>query len=127
MKKLLVSLLSGLCLAIVSINAVAISNQIDIRLLVFHYIEEEEEEPPSKGYRTPAAPVICTIDFENHSIKTSISYNITVYELWDEDGDSPIVSYASDYELVEYMAKASGVFQFRIVTTERIYVGYIDL
>ena len=80
-----------------------------------------------KGYRMPSAPFICTIDFENHRIETSIPYNITIYELWDEDGVSPIVSYANDYELVDYMANASGVFQLRVITAKRIYVGYIDL
>ena len=80
-----------------------------------------------KGHRMPSAPFICTIDFENPRIETSIPYRITAYELWDEDCDYPIVSYANDYKLVDYMANASGVFQLRIVTTERTYIGYIDL
>lgn len=82
---------------------------------------------PSKGKRLPSATFICTIDFDNRSIVTTIPYNIIAYELWDENGYSTIVSYANDYELVEYMANVSGVFQLRIVTAERTCVGYIDL
>ena len=127
MKKLLISLLSGLCLAIVSINAFAISNQIDIGLFVFHYTEEEREEPPSKGYRIPAAPVICTIDFENHRIVTSIPDEIISYDLWNEDGEATIASYSTDYELIRYLANTIGVFQLRLITSEHTYVGYLDL
>ena len=75
----------------------------------------------------PAAPVICTIDFDSHRIATSIAYEITAYELWDEDGVSPIVSYPSDYDIVEYMSRLAGVFQLRIVTSDRTYAGYLEL
>lgn len=89
--------------------------------------DPDKGDEHEKGYRMPSAPFICTIDYDNHRIETSIPYEITAYELCDEDVYSPTISYASDYELVEYMANASGVFQLRVVTAERTYVGYIDL
>ena len=69
----------------------------------------------------------CTIDFENHRIETSIPYDIIAYELWDEDGVDTIVSYPSDYDIVEFMSTVSGAFQLRLITVERTYVGYLDL
>ena len=92
----------------------------------------EAEEPdrsvdPSKGRRIPAAPVICTIDFKNHRIATSIPYAITAYELWDEEGESLIVSYTNDYDMVQYMANTTGVFRLRLTTDGRTYLGYLEL
>lgn len=126
MKKSLVSLLSGLCLTLVSINAFAGLKLIDIGLIIFQEVEKDKD-PPSKGYRAPEVSVICTIDFENHRIATSLPYEITTYELWDEYGEIPIVSYASDSDLVEYMEYTSGIFQLRLITSEQTYLGYLDL
>ena len=75
----------------------------------------------------PAAPVICTIDFDSHRIATSIVYEITAYELWDEDGNVPLVSYTDDYEFVDYLSGVSGEFQLRIITSACVYAGHIDL
>lgn len=111
----------------VSINAYAKSEQINIGITVLQNEDEGKEDFPSKGWRTPAIPITCTIDFENHRIATSFSYEITAYELWDMDGIAPIVSYSNDYDLVECMSDISGEFQFRIVTLECTYVGYLDL
>ena len=113
-------------MVLASIPMYAGSNPIRIGLSDMQQVEEEDERP-SKGYRVPAAPVICTIDFESHRIATSIPYEIIAYELWDEDGTAQIVSFASDYDLVEYMSCMSGAFQLRLVSSERTYVGYIDL
>lgn len=125
MKKLFVSLLSGICLTIVSTGALAAMEPINIGLSPSDEVKDPEH--PSKGQRLPAAPVICTIDFENHRIVTSIPYEITAYELWDEEGNASIASYPTDYDLVEYMSGLSGVFQLRLVTSEYAYIGYLDL
>lgn len=90
-------------------------------------VDDEGKDMPSKGKRIPSAPITCMIDFENHRIETSIPYNITAYELWDDDGIDTIVSYTSDYDIVEFMTTVSGVFQLRLITVERNYVGYLEL
>lgn len=88
---------------------------------------EEDVDPPLRGHRIPSPATTCTIDFENDRIETSIPYEIIAYELWDEDGVDTIVSYTSDYDIVEFMSTVSGVFQFRLITVERTYVGYLEL
>lgn len=123
MKKLTIMLMVIIC-SLWQFQTLAVSDSTQIPL---QPEGPDKNDLPEKGYRMPSAPFICTIDFENHRIETSLPYNIIAYELWDEDGDSPIVSYANDYEMVECMANDSGVFQFRIVTDERTYVGNIDL
>lgn len=119
-------MLSGICLTIISTGALAATEPINIGLTIVQEVDKGKEFP-SKGQRLPAASVICTIDFENHRIVTSIPYAITAYELWDEERDASIVSYPTDYELVEYISCLSGVFQLRLVTSEGVYIGYLDL
>ena len=87
----------------------------------------DKGDKPDKGHRIPSAPIICMIDFEHNRILTSIPFEITDYELWEEVGDASIISYPSDCELVEYMAGITGVYMLRIVTSERAYVVYIEL
>lgn len=89
-------------------------------------VDDEGKDVPSKGMRIPSVPVVCTIDFEHHLISAA-PYEITTYELWDEDGHAPLVSYDSDYEFVEFISGLSGNYQLRLVTNQRIYVGYLDL
>lgn len=118
-------LLSAFCLTLATIPALAESQSITLSSHCTGDPEWNENNP--YGPRMPAAPVICTIDFDSHRIATSIAYEITAYELWDEDGVSPIVSYPSDYDIVEYMSRLAGVFQLRIVTSDRTYAGYLEL
>ncbi|MDE6022962.1 MAG: hypothetical protein K2G13_05605, partial [Muribaculaceae bacterium] len=67
------------------------------------------------------------IDISTHSIQTSLSNDIISYELWDEEGESMIVSYKYDSNMVAFLSTVKGVYQFRIATAETIYLGYIEL
>lgn len=49
------------------------------------------------------------------------------YELWDETGDSMIISYSNDYDMVSYMLSLTGFYQLRIVSEYTIFEGYLDL
>ena len=117
----------GLCLTIFTITAFAESRQLSIPMLASSKGEPEEKDWPSKGHRIPAATEICTIDFDSFSIVTSFPNEITTYELWNEDSNVLLVSYASDYELVEYMSRINGTYLLRLVTVEGAYIGYIEL
>lgn len=98
-------------------------------IIMYPSMSEQGENPdhPSKGFRIPATPASCRIDIENHLIATSVPYAITAYELWDEEGDSKIVSYACDYEFIQHITDTSGEFQLRLVTDELTYIGYLEL
>lgn len=114
----------GLFLTMVSTSAFA-----DLTTIMYPSMSDHEENPelPSKGFRMPVAPVTCTIDIENYRIVTSIPYAITTYELWDEEGNSQIVSYAYDYDFIQHITDTSGEFQLRLVTDEHTYIGYLEL
>ncbi len=123
MKKLTLMMIAIIC-SLWHFQTLAVSVKTEITL--------QDERPdkgiqPDKGHRIPSAPVICTIDFENHRIETSIPYEIIAYELWDEDGIDTIVSYPSDYDIVEFMSTVSGAFQLRLITVEHTYIGYLEL
>ena len=49
------------------------------------------------------------------------------YELRDEEGETMIVGFSSDSDLVEFMTSLQGVYQIRLVTDEYLYIGYIEL
>ena len=110
-----------------NIEAFAISGTADILIREQQCEEPDIKDENAKGPRMPSAPMRCTIDFDNQCIETSIPYLITAYELWVEDGTTQVVSYPDDYELVEYMSGAYGVFQLRLITSGPTYTGYIDL
>lgn len=80
-----------------------------------------------KGHRTPAAWSECIVSFTDNCIETSVAMDILSYELWDEDGESMLVSCATDHELVEFMSCISGSYQLRLVTEEYLYIGYVNL
>ena len=124
MKNFINHLLSALCLIFVSLPIFAESGSLTIDVTT---IDENREEHPEKGPRTPSAPTVCTIDFDNHRIETSIPYAVTAYELWEDEGIAIIVSYPSDYDMVEYMSGQTGVYQLRIVTSDGTYAGYLEL
>lgn len=117
--------MSAFCLTLATIPALAESQSITLSSHCTGDPEWNENNP--YGPRMPAAPVICTIDFDSHRIATSIVYEITAYELWDEDGNVPLVSYTDDYEFVDYLSGVSGEFQLRIITSACVYAGHIDL
>lgn len=124
MKKIVIIFLLGICLTIISLPVEADSESITISLGTE---DPDRTDPDPKGLRTPVAPNICTIDYGNHCITSTIPYEIIAYELWDEEGHAPLVSYKSDYEFVEFISGLSGNYQLRLVTNQRVYVGYLDL
>ena len=99
----------ALCLIVGQSAAMAARNDVTV------YLENEEEtevnnEDP-KGPRMPSHPVVCTIDFSNHRMELSVLPQIISYEVWDEKGESLIKSYASDSDMVAYLATVSGSFR----------------
>ena len=75
----------------------------------------------------PAAPVICVIDFTNLSITSDRLPIVLSYEFWDETGDTMIISYPNDYDMVFFMSSQTGIYQLRLVSAETTYTGYIEL
>lgn len=88
--------------------------------------EPDKKVLPDKGHRMPAY-ISCTIDFAAGSIESSIASPILSYELWDEEGETILASYATDHELVDFMATLTGAYQLRLVTDEYLYIGYLEL
>ena len=122
MKNFINHLLSALCLIFISLPIFAEDHSSSMQIFI-----SEQPDEHNKGTRTPAAPTVCTIDFDNHRIETSIPYAVTAYELWEDEGIAIIVSYPSDYDMVEYMSGQTGVYQLRIVTSDGTYAGYLEL
>lgn len=89
--------------------------------------KSEQQEKPEKGKRTPDKAETCIIDFNSTTIQTSLSDEITYFELWDKEGLLLLTSYSTDYEMVLFMAQQTGLFQFRIVTSYHTHIGYIEL
>lgn len=79
------------------------------------------------GWRMPAAPITCTIDFTTLSITSNRVQLILSYELMDETGEEIVATYPNDYDMVVYMSSLTGCYQLRLVTAESTYIGYIEL
>lgn len=82
---------------------------------------------PTKGHRMPSEKVVCVIDFTSGQIMVETSSPVISYELRDEEGETMIVGFSSDSDLVEFMTSLQGVYQIRLVTDEYLYIGYIEL
>ena len=94
-------------------------------------LTKQDQEPikkdrPSKGNRMPGYTT-CLIDLLNRCIICSMEETVLHYELWDENGETLLVSYPTDGEMTGYMADISGAYQLRLVTEEYLYIGYVDL
>lgn len=107
-----------------NVNAESSADQITVSLNKDD-IDIREESP--KGWRIPAAPILCTIDFRNSSITSGIPKPVLFYQLWDEEGETMLASYSTDSEMVAFMTQLIGVYQLRIVTEDSIYIGYTEL
>lgn len=81
----------------------------------------------SRGRRTPARHIYCLIDFDVKGISIENDTEILSYELWNEEGESLIVAYPEDEQMVEFMSGLKGTYQLRLVTEECLYVGYVEL
>ena len=79
------------------------------------------------GFRMPAAPITCTIDFTTLSITSNRVQLILSYELRDETGEEIVATYPNDYDMVVYMSSLTGCYQLRLATAESTYIGYIEL
>ena len=87
--------------------------------------DKPEEEP--RGWRMPAVPLTCTIDFTDLSITADRLPVVLSYELLDETGDKMIISYSNDYDMVVFMSSLVGVYQLHLVLGETSYIGYTVL
>ena len=93
-------------------------------------LSEEEDDIPEEnpfGWRIPAPPTTCLVDFANLSITSDRLPIVLSYELWDEAGDIMLISYSNDYDMVTFMTSLTGGYQLRLVTEENTYIGYIEL
>ena len=123
MKKITATFIA-IILSLWHFQTLAASGSTDITLQAE---QPDEHKVPLKGHRMPSTQYICTIDFNNYRIETTIPYDIIAYELWNEDGAGMSASYSTDYEIVEFMDGLSGEYQLRIVTTQHAYTGYLEL
>ncbi len=105
----------------------AYSDHDDTNVITLSESKSLTHEKPAKGKRTPGKTETCIIDFNNATIHITITSDITCYELWDEEGESMLASYSTDSEMVLFMTQQTGIFQLRVVTTDSIYIGYIEL
>ena len=127
MKKLLTYLTIALSL-IVGLGTKLKAEQSSPQIIVS--LSQEEDEIPEKnpfGWRMPAVPTTCMVDFANLSITFDRLPIVLSYELWDETGDIMLISYFSDYDMVTFMSSLSGYYQLRLVTEGNTYIGYIEL
>lgn len=84
-------------------------------------------ELPPVGPRMPSVSYTCTVDFSSYSIDATVPYDIITYQLWYGEGDTMLVSYPYDQDMVVFMSQITGTYQLRIETTDYTYIGYIDL
>ena len=88
---------------------------------------QDPDEKNNKGHRLPVRTQTCLIDFDSHTISTSVSADIISYELWDENGESIVLAFGTDSDMVVYLSEISGLYQLRLVTEKYTYIGYIEL
>ena len=127
MKQLLTYLTIALSLMVwLGTNAQAepSSNQLTVSMSGDGY-DIRDEDP--FGFRMPAAPITCTIDFTALSIISNRISSVLSYELWDDTREEILASYSNDYDMVVYMSTLTGCYQLRLVTEECTYIGYINL
>lgn len=125
MKKTFILVIIGLMINISFSSYSATDESIMIDLTQSNV--RQKDHIPVKGKRTPGKIVTCIIDFNTLAIQTSLSDEIISYQLWDEEGESMIATYACDSDMVAFLSTISGAYQFKIATAETTYVGYIEL
>ncbi|MDE5790135.1 MAG: hypothetical protein K2H96_02755 [Muribaculaceae bacterium] len=127
MKKLLTYVTIALILIIgLGINAKA---QQDSSQVIVSLTEENKDIPIENpwGLRMPPAPTSCIVDFTNLSITSDRLPMVLSYELWDETGETMIILYSNDYDMVTFMASLSGCYQLKLISEDNTYIGYIEL
>lgn len=88
---------------------------------------EDDDDDPLKDKRIPSARVQCTIDFENGTIIGNFSDDLHTYEVWDEEGEECIATFADESGLVSFLYSADGgVYQLRFYSDSYLYIGYIS-
>lgn len=91
MKKLLTYLTIALSL-IVGLGTNLKAEQSSPQIIVS--LSQKEDDIPEKnpfGWRTPAPPTTCMVDFTKLSITADRIPLVLSYELWDETGDNMII------------------------------------
>lgn len=127
MKKLLTYLTIALSLIIgFGINAKAEPSSSQIVVSLNEDGRDKPEENPW-GLRIPAVPLTSTIDFDALSIISDRLPMVLSYELWDESGDTMLVSYSNDFDMVSFMSSLTGCYQLRLLSADSTYLGYIEL
>ena len=87
----------------------------------------EGDDEDEYGKRIPAARIQCTIDFENRTVTGRFSSPLLTYEVWDEDGEGCIATFADESEFVSFLYSADGdVYQLRLYSASYIYTGYLS-
>lgn len=103
------------------------ADQSSPQVIVFLTEDRDIREQNPFGWRMPAAPISCQIDFNALSITSDRLPTVLSYELWNDTGESMIISYSNDYDMVSCMASLAGVFQLRLISAETSYIGYMEL
>ena len=126
MKRAIVAIVTTvLCVLCFHVYAV---NRSDVLIEMVKENNEPTSDPrPSKGHRMPTRPETCVVDFKSKMIQLSVSAEIVYYELWSDSGDSIVVTYVCDRDMVEYMCTLSGCYYLRLLTTDNTYIGYMEL
>lgn len=88
--------------------------------------EKTDDEDPVR-HRIPTVPTYLTIDFENAAVYGIASDTVSVFEVWNKDGETLLAAFCRDEDFVKYLDSLEGEFQLRLHTSEYVYVGYISL
>lgn len=86
---------------------------------------EETRLPPDRhGRRAPSAPVICTIDPTGISIAGIDTTSISLYEVYDADGEL-LAAYSTEADFISYIFQIQEEVEIRFHTADAILSGWL--
>lgn len=89
--------------------------------------EPEKEMPDTKGPRSMPMPIRCIIDFDEGTVRTTLTSEVISYEIWDSEGTAPVAQCIDDYDFVVMLSSICGFYQLKLKTESHQYVGYVEL
>lgn len=86
----------------------------------------DREDDQNEDKRIPSAPIYCVIDFENQTITGNFSSKLLAFEVWDEDGEGCVATFADESGLIDFLCSAEGDYQLRFFSESYIYIGFVS-
>lgn len=87
---------------------------------------EHTKSKDNNNRRAPLAPIFCEISQSNGVCVYGYSENIILYEIWDANGESCLLSFSNGKDFTDTLFTIRGDFQIRLIYYEYQLIGYIS-